>query len=568
MAREPDGRWTTGADTWVVDFPVLWVAIDWEERHCVVSDPLRGVHRDESGEVEPFTEYPQQLWVTVNWYRIKPTAKVGQLSGAFYYRRVQYIGPQKCGKGPWLAKKAKGQAGGPVLFAGWAEGGEVYACADHGCGCGWEYVYKPGEPMGMPWAKPLMQLLATSDDQVENVYDPLKAMMKYGRDAARFRVGEDFTRTPNDGKVETVTSSALSRLGNPIIWCGQDETGLFTDANKLRKVAETQRRGAAAMGGRSIETTNPFDPGEDSVAQRTWESKRPDIFRFWLDPDREQSLRHPDGRPFSFWNKRERRKILTYVYQGITHIETNIDGIEAEALEIGEKDPGQAERFYGNRALAGHGVWMPPERWTARAKWQEVAAGTQIVIGFDGSDTDDWTGFRCETRDGYQFTPAFPDGRPMIWNPAEHGGQVPRLEVMAGLDHIMTTFKVARAYFDPPYWESECDAAAEKYGDDVVIRWYTKRPTQMHAACERLYVDLGKKDSQFWHDGCETTEQHVTAAHKSPRPTADQPGRYILRKPGDGRKIDMAIPSILAHEAWGDVTLAGWPVVENFVYFI
>ncbi|WP_442880789.1 hypothetical protein, partial [Aeromicrobium sp.] len=93
--------------------------------------------------------------------------------------------------------------------------------------------------------------------------------------------------------------------------------------------------------------------------------------------------------------------------------------------------------------------------------------------------------------------------------------------------------------------------------------------TQMHSAAERLYVDLGKADSAFWHDGCDWTKQHIEATHKTPRPSADQPGRYILRKPGDGRKIDMAIPSILAHEAWGDVTAAAeWPTEEeNLVYF-
>mgnify|MGYP000968296856 FL=1 len=568
MAAPPSGRWTTGADTWVVDFPVLWVAVDWEERHGVVSDPVVGVHRDEYGDPLPFTEYPQQLWVTVNWYRIRPTAKLGDLNQAFHYRRVQYVGPQKCGKGPWMAKKVKGQAGGPCLFDGWATGGEAYVCADHGCPCGWEYVYEPGEPMGRPWAKPLIQLMATSDDQVDNVYDPLKAMLRYGPDASRYTVGEEFTRLPNDGLIETVTSSAMSRLGNPIIFAGQDETGLYNDTNKLRKPAEHQRRGAAGMGGRSIETTNPWDPSEDSVAQRTWETKRPDVFRFWLNPDEEPSLRHPDGTTFSFWNKRERRKILAFVYQGIDHIV--IPSIDAEAMEIGEKDPGQAERFYGSRALSGRGVWCVPKRWKDRARPRAVPAGALVTAGFDGSDTDDWTGFRCETREGYQFTPKFPDGRLMIWDPASFGGKVPRAEVSAGLAHIVATYQLVRLYGDPPYWESEMDAWAELYGEDRIIRWYTKRATQMHAAAERLHVDLGKADSEFWHDGCETTRLHVEATHKLPRPTADQPTRYILTKPGDGRKIDMSIPSVLAHEAWGDVTAANeWPeTVENVVYYI
>jgi len=541
------------------------VAVDWEERHGVISDPVRGVHRDDDGDPLPFTEYHQQLWVTCNWYRIRPTAKRGDLNQAFHYRRVQYVGPQKCGKGPWLAKKVKGQAGGPCLFDSWAEGGEVYSCADHGCPCGWEYVYSKGEPMGRPWAKPLIQLMATSEDQVDNVYDPLKAMLRYGPDASRYTVGEEFTRLPNDGLIETVTSSSMSRLGNPIIFAGQDETGLYNDTNKLRKPAETQRRGAAGMGGRSIETTNPWDPSEDSVAQRTWETRRPDVFRFWLNPDEEPSLHHSDGTTFSFWKKDERRKILEHVYQGIDHIV--IPSIEAEALEIGEKDPGQAERFYGARALSGHGVWCVPERWKARGKPREVKPQTLVTAGFDGSDVDDWTGFRLETRDGYQFTPTFPDGRPMIWNPADYDGKVPRAEVSAGLAHIVTTYRLVRLYGDPPYWESEMDAWAEKYGESKILRWYTKRATQMHAAAERLHVDLGKADSEFWHDGCETTRLHIEATHKKPRPTADQPTRYVLRKPGDGRKIDMTIPSILAHEAHGDVTAAKeWPSTESLIY--
>jgi hypothetical protein len=361
-------------------------------------------------------------------------------------------------------------------------------------------------------------------------------------------------------------------LGNPIVFALQDETQLYTDTNKLRKVAETQRRGAAGMGGRSMETTNPWDPAEDSVAQRTYESKRPDIYKFYRNPDLEPSLRRSDGSLFKFTVARERRKILQYVYAGSAHID--LVGIEAEALELMEKDPGQAERFYGNRIVAGLGHWMTPEQWAACESPREVKPGTSVVGGFDGSDTDDWTGFRLETRDGYQFSPTFPDGRPMIWNPAAHGGQVPRLEVRAAMAHIMSTYRVVRFYGDPPYWESELDAWAEEFDEDVVLRWYTRRVVQMHAAAERLLTDVIKRDSGFSHDGCETTAAHVANARKSMRGNL-APGdaktslKYVLTKPGDGRKIDMAIPSILAHEAHGDMTAAGWPEsAENIIWAI
>lgn len=549
---------------YVVDFPTLWVAIDWTEAHCVIPD------RDRKGE--PFIHYEWQLWVSVNWYRIKPTARLGQLATAFHNRRMQIVGPQKYGKGPGAGALVVAQACGPVLFDGWAEGGEVYRCADHGCACGWEYEYSPGEPMGRPWATPLIQLTGTSDDAIDrNAYGYVKSMLRYGPLASQVTVGEEFTRLPNDGMIETVTSSAMSRLGNPIIFALQDETGTYTDANKLRKVAETQRRGAAGMGGRSIELTNTWDPSEDSVAQRTHQSKRPDIFKFWRNPDTEPSLRHADGMPYKFTVARERRKILKWVYWGAEHID--LDGIEAEALELMEKDPGQAERFYGNREVAGLGTWCPRETWDLRERPRDVKRGEQVVVGFDGSDVDDWTGFRCETRDGYQFTPTFPDGQPMYWNPAEHGGQVPRLEVSAGLDHIFATYKVARVYADPPYWDSEVAAWSEKYGEKVVVKWYTRRPVQMHEAAEALLMDVRKKDSDFAHDACDITARHVANARKSPRGTIRTGDdlalvQYVLTKPGDGRKIDMAIPSILAHKAHSDVTMTGWPSIEpEYAYY-
>jgi hypothetical protein len=173
------------------------------------------------------------------------------------------------------------------------------------------------------------------------------------------------------------------------------------------------------------------------------------------------------------------------------------------------------------------------------------------VLGFDGSDTDDWTGLRAETQDGYQFTPVTAGGE-TIWDPAKTGGKVPRLEVAAAVDELFSMFDVIRMYCDPPYWETEVDTWAEKYGKERVLRWETYRPKQMHDAAERLLTDINKSDSSFTHDGCPTTALHIRAARKAARLA----GRYVLAKPGDGRKIDLAVSSIICHEAWGDVTNA------------
>lgn len=528
-------------DEYTVDFPTLWVVPEWQEAHCVIPD---GFHMG-----EPWVMYDWQLWCTVNFYRVKPTATVGQLAPAFHYRRGTVWAPQKTGKGPWSATLVLAEAAGPVVFNGWAKGGEVYACSDYGCSCGWWYEYERGEPMGRPWPSPLIQLTATSSDQVENVYRPLKSMVKNGPLAEVMKVGEEFTRIGQQGRIDVVTSSALSRLGNPITYALQDESGTYTDINKMRKVAETQRRGAAGMGGRSLETTNAPDPSEDSVAQRSMESRRPDIFKFWREPPKHWSYR----------NKQERRRIHAFAYKGSNHVD--LDAIEAEAAELIEKDPAQAERFYGNRMVYGQGSWADGEKWDAKADPRVVPDGTEIVVGFDGSDVDDFTVLRCETEDGYMFTPSFEDGTPMIWDPAEHNGQVPRLEVDAAVDRIFTKYRVVRFYGDPPWWETELDNWAAKYGEKVVIRWATYRAVQMHAAAERLLTDIVKTDSTFRHDGCPTTATHVRNAKKAPRPSE----RYVLAKPSQKQKIDSCVTSIITHEAAGDATAAGlWTTTYGF----
>lgn len=523
----------TGSE-FVVDFPTLWVACDWIEAHCRVPDGFR--------KGDPFEMYDWQLWCTANHYRVKPTAKVGQLAPAFHNRRSQCVAPQKTGKGPWTAAICANEGVGPAIFDGWAEGGEVYDCRDHGCGCGWQYEYPPGEPMGIPWPTPLVQITAFSEEQTDNVYRPLQSMIRNGPLGELMRVGEQFIRLPNDGRIDVVTSSAQSRLGNPVTFVLQDETQLWTVANKMDRVATTQRRGAAGMGGRTMETTNAWDPSQDSVAQRTSEAKVKDIFRFHRVPP--ASL--------SYKNKAERRRIHRYVYQGSTHVD--LDAIEAEAAELMEKDPDQAERFFGNRIVYGAGSWMNGDAWDALAEPREVPDGTAVVGGFDGSDIDDWTALRLETLDGYQFTPPFgPDDLPTIWNPADYGGQVPRLEVATAVDEVFARYNVVRLYCDPPYWESEVDAWAERHGEKRVVRWYTYRTVQMHAAAERLLTDVTKADSAFRHDGCVTTAAHVRNARKAARTG----GRYVLGKASPSQKIDAAIPSILAHEAAGDAVAAG-----------
>ena len=524
---------------YVVDFPTLGFLVgDWIEQHCIIPD---GFHKG-----KPYVMADWQLWITLNHYRVKPDAVWNPadpvLAASFHYRRSQIVAPQKTGKGPWSAAIITNEAVGPSVFAGWAQPGDFYDCAEHGCDCGWTYEYEPGDPMGIPRPSPLIQLTALSKDQTDNVFRPLQAMFRGGGlEVAATRTGEEFIRLPGDGRIDVVTSSAKTKLGNPVTFVLQDETGLWRKTNGMAEVAKTQRRGLAGMQGRSIETTNCWDPSEESVAQTTFESLRPDIFRFYREPPAD----------LSYKNKVERRRIHKFVYEGSWWV--NLDSIEAEAAELLETDPANAERFFGNRRVRGAGSWLPDDLWDARLVDRVVEDGAPVCGGFDGSETDDWTAIRLETMDGFQFTPTYgPDSRPTVWNPAEWSGRVPRSEVHAAWAELAARYKLVRVYCDPPKWQSEVEGWALEYGDDVFIEWPTYRGVAMHASLERTVTDL--QSAALTHDDCQHARTHVGNARKK----AAGNDRYILTKPSNAEKIDVAMTSVLAHEAMADAVASGW----------
>lgn len=352
----------------VVTFPTLGHLVDaWITRHFLVP---KGFARGQA-----FLTADWQFWCIANHYRVRKAARwideQPLLNQAFVFRRSQIVAPQKTGKGPLGAAVTAAEAVGPVIFAGWAQAGERYRCEDNGCPCGWEYAYRPGMPKGMRHPSPLIQLTATSEDQVNtNLFDHLRVSMVLGELKHLLLPREGFVRIvgqneedPDSDRIDVVTASANSRVGNPVSFVVQDETGLYTKTNKMRGVAEAQRRGAAGMGGRTLEMTNAWDPAENSVAQTTYEAPIRDVFRFYRDPAKAPQLRDRNGVPFKYSNKAQRRKIHEFAYEGSWWVD--LDSIEAEANELMLTDAAQAERFFGNRRVYGQGTWLPEGLWDA-----------------------------------------------------------------------------------------------------------------------------------------------------------------------------------------------------------
>lgn len=534
----------TDQQTWIVDFPTLgdlWDA--WVRWHLVVPD---GYNRGKE-----FVWSDWQFWCAAQFGRIREGLEWdGTPLGAqaFKHRQILVVAPQKTGKGPWAASMTAVQGFGPSEFDGWAEEGELYRCSDWGCNCGFTFVYHEGEPKGRPHPSPLIQLTATSKDQADNTFRPLDSMVRMGVLHDRALVRGQFIRIlggiggENADRIDVTTASASSRLGNPITFALQDETGLWTRRNRMEAVSDAQRRGLAGMGGRLIQTTNAWDSSENSVAQQTYEANLEDVWTFYVPPPRNLKWSRID----------DRREILETVYQGSPWV--NINSVLAEANALSLRDPEQAERFFGNRITYSQGSWLPENLWDDHlAKVDYPQDGTSICIGFDGSENNDFTAIRAETMDGYSFTPTYgPDRRPTIWNPAEWGGRCPRGEVAAAVDELLTRFDVVRMYCDPQDWRTEIGEWALRAGENHVYEWPTNFIRRMHAALGRFEIDL--INDRISHDDCALTAVAMANAKKVAKPGQ----KYVLGKPSEHQKIDAAMATVLAHEAVQDAKEAGW----------
>lgn len=539
--------------SWLVDwnevkagltFPFLAISPAWAEQHCVVPDGFDKGKR--------FDLVPWQFWGLANFYRVKPAATVGQLAAAFHYRRGQIVLPQKAGKAPYTSAHVCVEGVGPALFGGWAVGGETWDCRDHGCGCGWIYEYQPGEPMAISWPTPLVQITAFSEDQTDNIYKALRPMIDDGPLSDLIpKTGEEFIRLPNKGEIAIVTSNAQSRLGQRVTFVPQDETGIWTETNKMIKVAETQRRGLAGMGGRAEETTNAWDPSEDSVAQRTSESRREDIFR--LHPEA------PAGLKYS--NKAERRKIHRAVYFGCHWID--LDVIEAEAAELMETDEPQAERFFGNRAVAGEGKAFNSEVWKTLGKPEyRPAPGALITVGVDGAlFQDSLACIATEIATGFQFVLEIQERPEKAPKDYEHD-----LEVV---DQVMTAaveqdFDVWRIYIDPGSQTGNIEPLVEKWlgrwGDERVHKWYMHRPRETGVAVHNYAVAIAK--GVLSHDDNPVFAKHVKNAVRQKVNVKDENNpklqlyRISKENPDSPNKIDAAAAGLLSWEARGDAIAA------------
>ena len=488
---------------------------DWIFANCAVPDG------DRAGE--PFKLTDDQLHFVAWFYAVDE-------QGAFRFRRALMVRPQKWGKGPLSAAMICAEAAGPTRFS---------------------HFDADGKPVGKPWPTPWIQVVAVSEDQTDNVWTSLVPMIELGNlsatvpDTGKTRINVEGQRG-SAGLVEPVTSAAVSRLGQRLTFAVHDETHSWTEHNGGMKLADTQRRNLAGMSGRSLETTNAWDPAESSVAQTTFEADLPDVL-----------IDYPEPLEGSVRNKRERRKVLKAGYGDAEWVD--LDRIDAEIEELLPRDPNQAERFFLNRIVAGADRAFDVDVFKALASDHVIPKGAQVTVGFDGSLYNDATGLVVTEMDtGHQVVAGIWE-RPRDLPPDDDTWMVPVAEVNEAVEQIFTDFKVWRMYADPPYWQEAIDRWAGTYGAEIVRYYWTNNRKKTAYALREYRSDM--RPGVMSHDGSEPLTRHVGNSIRRPTNMRDDDGHFLWLIGKDGaksaNKIDLAICAALSWRARGDAINSG-----------
>jgi hypothetical protein len=499
------------------EFPTLGYAVaELIQARCVIPDG------DHVGE--PYVLTNEMLRFLLFHYRVDPA------TGRFVYSRgSQLVRPQKWGKAPFTAAIvcAEADPDGPVLFAGWDA---------------------RGEPVGRPWSTPWVQVAASSEDQTDNVWRALVPMIELGPLAAVLvDTGETRINLPGGGRIEPVTSSAQSRLGQRITLAVQDQTEGWTARNGGRALADTQRRNLAGIGGRFLESTNAWDPTEESVAQQTAEAGEPGVFHDDVDAG-----------AGSVRNKRERRRMLKRVYGDSWWID--LDRIDEEVVSLLERDPAQAERYFLNRKRAAADHAFDVERFAELELEREVPEGAVVVVGVDGARfADALAVVATEVETGYQWPLGIWERPPNAPDEYEH----PLDDVDEAVADAVDRFEVWRVYVDPQWIDKLVDLWRGRYGGRV-FAWHTSRvrPTAWAVRSYAQAISAG----DVAHSGDPHFLRHVANARRRTVAVFDDDHRslFVLSKdrPDSPRKIDAAMAAVLSWEARGDAIAAGAEAVE------
>lgn len=512
-------------------------------------------------------------------------------NGRRLYDSAFFSRPKGCDKSGLAAKIALLEAFGPCRFKGWAKGGETYTFL------GQTYTYAPGEAMGREVQTPYIRIMATEEGQTGNVYDtiyynltdeaaPMSALAAYGTDAGLTRI-----LLPNGGEITPSTAGAASKDGGKETFVVFDESHLYVTP-MLRQMYSTVtrnlRKRKKIAGTWFIETTTMYAPGQESIAEQTYEladliesgkARRTKLFfdHRWGHVE-EFITRSTSKDPKTAAEEEAPLRLAIMEAYGDALEWNDIDGIIDGLLDPREAE-NDSRRYFLNALTAGKNDWVTPElleRAMARARAHDfvpLQPGDEITLGFDGSKSDDATALvACRVSDRLLWPLIIvevPDG------PEAKDWQVDRVAVDAAVANAFATYDVVGFYADPPHWQDYVDTWAREFEDDLrvhasgkhTVEWWTNRDIPMAHAIERLHTAM-LNGSMIFPVGDGLVKRLAIHFKNSKRWT--RRNGYVIGKDrkGSAHKMDAAMAAILAFEAASDFAAKPLPKKKKKATFV
>ncbi|WP_228973388.1 terminase large subunit [Streptomyces sp. DH12] len=496
----------------------------------------------------------------------------GSEDGRRLYDSAFFSRPKGCDKSGLGARLALFEALGPARFDGWAAGGEVYCDP---WGLGFEYVYATGEPMGRPVSVPYIRCMATEEGQTGNVFDTIHFNLTEGLLSHVPGIDPGLTRInlPDGGEITPTTASSASKDGKKETFVVFDETHLY-NTPELRRMYATVTRNLRKRKKLAepwyLETTTMFAPGQDSMAEKTYEEaeairegrKKRGRSRLLYD--------HRWGECVNLKDETQLRAALIDAY-GDAMEWMDLESLVDDFYDT-RNDSSDGRRYFLNSRTVASDAWMDPDAWALCRRAEEIAEGELVTLGFDGSIRDDATALTaCRVSDGHLMLLGVwekPEG------PEGDGWQVDRESVDAAVARAFERFDVCGFYADPPHWQDYVDRWTADFGDRLQVRatqarpleWWTNRPTAMESALDRFMEAVEDKGlshaesldpdeaSHFLRLGA-TLSRHVKNARRRPMGRNHMGiGKEHAKSP---KKIDAAMSAVLAYECRADAVAAG-----------
>ncbi|MDS2171619.1 terminase large subunit [Nesterenkonia sp. CL21] len=456
--------------------------------------------------------------------------------GDWLYPNVFYQAFKGAGKDPFAAVVCLIELVGPCRFSHWDEN---------------------GNPVAREEPDAWVQLLAVSKDQTRNTMKMFpKLVTKQLKERYTMDVQKEIIYADHGRRTLYMSGSASqSAEGNRVTFVLANETQHWTTSNGGRDLWDTVFDNVGkTYGSRIMQITNAYAPGQDSVAE-TIRTEQEKVWAGlaspsgWLYMSREahpEAPLDPEWVPFimeriigdAWWQRRNIKSLVTRVLDG-------------------SRPPSRTRRMYYNQIVTSESQFFTPDEWDgakdpgAIGDLRDLRRGDEIVLGFDGSKTDDATALVAIRIKDKLIVPVLVEQKPE--GPQGEHWHVDQDAFDEAVAMCFAEYTVKAFYADVNLWESYIAKWSELYGEQLEVSdtSMSKVAFDMRQSKEkisRLFEAYRQaiRDKTLKHNGDPVLRVHALNAQMGHN------GKGLIarkEKRGSPRKIDCMVASYVAFAA-------------------